>query len=154
MGKRGPQPAPTAIKLLKGTYRPCRAPKNEPKPKVEAPSCPSWLRREAKAEWKRLVPGLLKDGLLTKRDRALLTAYCDAWADLHQFEKILQEDGVTYVTGGGIIAQHPMVVAKHKAREQVNKLGAKFGLSPTDRCQVSKPDDESAEAAEARDMLG
>ena len=153
MGKRGPQPKPTALKLLEGTYRKDRAPKNEPKPKVQAPSCPSWLRPEAKAEWKRLAPELVGDGLLTKRDRMLLAALCDAWADFHECEKVIKEDGLTYITGGGILANHPLIVTKHKARDQINKFGAKFGLSPTDRCQMEKPVDESKEAAEARAFL-
>ena len=154
MGKRGPQPKPTAIKLLKGTFRQCRAPKNEPKPKVIAPGCPTWLRKEAKAEWKRLVKELLPDGLVTLRDRSILAALCDAWADFHESEKVLQKEGRTFTTEKGYIGQHPAVAMKNNAREQIRKLGSMFGLSPSSRCQIEKPVDESAEATEAREMLG
>ena len=77
---------PTVLKVIEGTARADRAPRNEPKPKKRAPSCPTWLLREAKAEWKRVVKELEPLGVLTGVDRACLAAYCQLWARIHELE--------------------------------------------------------------------
>ena len=55
MATRGRKPKPTALKVLEGN--PGKRPLNElePKPKKQAPSCPSWLEPEAKKEWRRMA---------------------------------------------------------------------------------------------------
>ncbi len=45
-----------------------------------APNPPTWLSREAKAEWKRVVPGLTRLDLVKPEDRATLAAYCEVWS--------------------------------------------------------------------------
>jgi len=81
MGRRGPPPKPTALKLFAGTFRKDRAPKREPKPAQTKgfPKPPSFLGQIAKQEWRRVVPELHKLGILTKVDRAALAAYCESY---------------------------------------------------------------------------
>ena len=69
--KPGPKPKPTALKIAQGNpgHRPL--PKNEPRPRVAAPSMPDFLDAGGRAEWRRVVPILLEMGLLTKMDRAM-----------------------------------------------------------------------------------
>ena len=51
MGRRGPPPKPTRIRLLQGN--PSKRPinKREPKPPDGSPRCPAWLSPEAKRTW-------------------------------------------------------------------------------------------------------
>jgi P27 family predicted phage terminase small subunit len=153
---RGRKPIPTALKLARGN--PGKRPINKdlPKPKVGAPSCPTWLRREAKAEWKRVAPLLAELGLLSKLDRAVLSVYCDAWADVYECEKTLRKEGRTFTTEKGYIGQHPMVAMKGKARDQIRAFGSLLGLSPCDRgrLDVRPVEPPSLERAAAEEMLG
>lgn len=108
MAKTGRPPKPTALKLLQKTARPDRM-KNEPKPPVRAPSCPTWLHREAKREWRRLSPLLVKLGLLTDLDRSSLSAYCQSYARWYEAEKLIVEEGMYFETGSGYKQVHPAV---------------------------------------------
>ena len=47
----GRLPKPTKLKLLQGTARPDRMPKNEPQPEAGMPARPGWLAPAAKREW-------------------------------------------------------------------------------------------------------
>jgi hypothetical protein len=51
MGRRGPRPEPSSLKLLKGN--PGKRPLNErePKPPAGAPEAPAHLDEEARREW-------------------------------------------------------------------------------------------------------
>ena len=59
MGRRGPPPKPTHIRLLEGN--PSKRPINrrEPQPEKGAPPCPRWLTAEARVAWKRITALLL-----------------------------------------------------------------------------------------------
>ena len=155
MARTGRPRKPDKLKVLHGTYRKDRA-YDEPRPVLEEPSCPSWLRQEAKREWKRVVPILLELGLLSKLDRAVLSVYCDAWADVYECEKTLRKVGPTFTTEKGYVVQHPMVAMKSKARDQIRAFGSLLGLSPSDRTRLDVRPAEpwSLERAEAEAMLG
>lgn len=143
MGKRGPAPTPAAVLKLRGTYRPDRDAPNAPNPEAEAPSCPSWLGkavpwgREATREWKRITPLLERNRIVSELDRANLAAYCDAYARWWYFRRQIARYGTTQVTESGYVAQRPEVSMMNRALEDMKKFGALFGLSPSDRRNVS-----------------
>ena len=68
MAIAGRKPKPPAIRLLEGHagHRPINM--DAPKPRPIAPSCPTWLERDAKREWRRVAPALERLGLLTEID--------------------------------------------------------------------------------------
>ena len=80
MGRRGPPPKPTKLKLLAGN--PGKRPLNrrEPQPRKTTPRCPAWLGKEARAVWKRMVPELRRMGVLTVIDGEALAAFCQTYA--------------------------------------------------------------------------
>src|SRR5438094_577193 len=86
-------PKPTKLKLVTGN--PGRRPLNErePKPLVGEPDMPSFLCEVAKAEWRRMVPILLRMGLLTIADGSCLAGYCLAYADVEFAKAYLKEKG-------------------------------------------------------------
>lgn len=138
MGKRGPAPKPTALKLMSGTYRPDRAPRNEAKPEAAAPSCPSWLSQEAKREWRRVVKDLATLGLLTTIDRAALAAYCDAYQMWYDARHSLDEAGtLLQVTESGYMAPRPEIGIINSAMKNMHKFMAEFGMTPSARTRVN-----------------
>src|SRR4051812_38548487 len=80
MGKRGPQPKPSALKKMQGTYRADRAAVNEFTPTLGLPEPPDWLDVGALEEWQRIVPELEKAGVLSLVDGAALEGYCSNFA--------------------------------------------------------------------------
>lgn len=134
MGKRGPAPKPTALRVLSGNASHRPLPAAEPKPQPVAPKCPSWLLPEAKKLYKRLAAQLEPLGLLTEVDGPALAGYCQAYARWREAEEFLSKAQTTVIkTESGYLMQLPQVSIAQKNLELMAKLGAKFGLSPADR---------------------
>ena len=158
MGRRGPAAKPTALKVLEGTFRPDRN-RGEPHPDPGICTCPSWLSKEAKAEWRYIVPRLTKLGLLTYIDKAALVSYCTAYADIQQTERIIAKGGFTIecvkeLKNGELsiyLQQRPEVAIRSAARATVKQFLAEFGLSPASRAKLNvtpkKEEDTSDRAA-------
>lgn len=137
MGARGPAPKPTNLKLVQGTIsRGQAARKNEPKPKVEAPQPPADMSPEARAEWDRVVPDLLRLGVLTRIDRAALVAYCECWSLFWRSKLVVDEEGATFTTEKGYVGQRPEVSIANKALSQMRAYLIQFGLTPSSRSRV------------------
>lgn len=136
--KPGPPPLPSAVKRARGTDRPDRGARNEPKPKVIAPTAPAATRKrpEAHACWKRLVPELVLMRCVAKVDREMVATYCDAWADFVWAVAEVARDGLTFTTDKGNVIQHPAVSIKNSAAERLRKLAQEFGLTPSARSRI------------------
>jgi P27 family predicted phage terminase small subunit len=157
----GPPPIPTALRRLQGN--PGKRPLNdrEPCPTVQAPTCPKWLSKAAKAEWRRIVPELLSLGLVTELDRAALAAYCVAVAELEWATAELEKAGriVTVAVynrngevSGHVQKPHPAVRLQRDAFARVKAFLAEFGLTPSSRSRLKTPQPEP-EADPMTDIL-
>lgn len=150
MGLRGPTPKPTAIRILEGnpSRRPIR--NNEPKPEQVTPICPSWLDKDGRAEWHRVVPQLEKMGVLAKIDRGALALYCDAWSQFLAVRVMLQSEGMTYSLANGYVQQRPEVSVYHKLQAILKSWTHEFGLTPSARGRMTVGDKaEDADPFEA-----
>jgi len=142
----GRKPKPTALKILQGNPGKRKLNKNEPKPRTEIPSCPTWLTAMAQMEWKRIVPQLKKLGLISKLDRSALAAYCQAFGRWQDAELEIRKYGFVCITDKGNVIQRPEVGIANKALEQMYKFLTEFGMSPASRTKLSvaikKPEDD------------
>lgn len=117
------------------------------KPKSKAPACPDFLSRDAKAEWRRIADDLLTLGVLTKIDRAELSAYCQAWGDWkYAREKIseLRDGGFVESTPSGYKQISAWMQVANRAEDRMRTAGATFGMNPAarTRLQVREPQGE------------
>lgn len=142
MARTGRPRKPTHLKLLEGTFRKDRAPKREPKAPKGHPTPPSYLGRVAKAEWRRIIPLLAEMQILSKADRSVIAAYCQAWQRLQEFERAIDEHGPTFVTEKGYVCQRPEVAMAHKQATLVRQLAAELGLTPAARSRIEVPEKE------------
>ncbi len=143
MGRRGPPPKPTHLKLLEGTFRKDRAAKREPKapkPKKKRMSPPAYLGRLAKAEWRRIIPKLDEMGILSDADRAVIAAYCQAWQRVQQYEKDIDDNGSSFITEKGYECQRPAVAMAQKQAQLLRQFAGELGLSPSSRSRVEVPE--------------
>lgn len=141
MGRRGPAPAPTAEKRLKGESRPSRINSDEPQlpaPKTHRP--PAGLSGPGRSEWTRLVAVLSDRGVLTEADLAAFEDYCRALSHLRSYEAKAKGVGLELAIAKGYAG---MVV---KLRAQVSQLRAQVGLSPASRSAVKARLKEKAES--------
>lgn len=149
MGKRGPAPKPTNLRILEGNPGRRAINYDEPKPKPIAPKPPTWLNKESKRIWKQLAEKLELLGLLTEVDLYDFQNLCLAAAQLRQAQTVLDEKGLIMETPSGYLQQRPEVSIVHKNMEMVAKLSAKFGLSPADRVGLGvKPKDKEKDPFE------
>ena len=132
MGSRGPRPQPTALSLLKSTYRRDRGAKNQAAPVAEMPSCPPHLDDEAKKEWRRIAKELLQCGLLSKIDRAALAGYCVVWSWWTKAETELKASGLTITTPNGYQQPSPWLAVANKSLEQLPGLCCRIWDDPGD----------------------
>jgi P27 family predicted phage terminase small subunit len=151
MGARGPKPLPANVHLLRGnpSKRALGNLLDEFRPDVELPDCPSVLWPEAKREWKRLAPELMRYGLVSKLDRGVLAMCCQEWARWQWAEAQIRkankadpngERGLIEVAPSGYRMQSVYLQISTKAQERYEKLKTCFGLSPADRTRVSPSD--------------
>jgi len=145
MGKRGPKPKPTILKLLGGNpgRRPIDAEEPKPFPLYKKVLPPAHLNQAAKLHWHKMVKLLQPLGLYTEADRDSLAQYCAQYSRWAKAEKQIQELGE--LDDGKV---SPWIKIADKAMEQMNKLSRCFGLSPADRvglkAMISKPEEVDA----------
>ncbi len=144
MGRRGPPPKPTALKKLQGTYRPDRAARNEVTPQLGEPPCPRSLTGEARAEWRRVAPELVRLQVLAIVDAGRLADYCRAHALAIKAAGKAAQQGEVIETERGP-ARNPWHVIAQEARAQARLLAQEFGLTPSSRSRVEAPPAEAAD---------
>jgi P27 family predicted phage terminase small subunit len=126
------------MKLLAGN--PGKRPlSNEPQPPVpdRIPYTPRHLNEAGKREWRRIVSVLLDLGLYTVVDRAALAMYCQAWGRWVEAERKLAKEGPILKSDKGNLYQNPWLHVANKAWEQMRKILAEFGLTPSSRARLS-----------------
>jgi P27 family predicted phage terminase small subunit len=136
VSRGGHNKEPANIHVLRGTVHP-RQNKAHPQPRPGRPTCPGWLLPEAKAEWRRVVPELLRLGVLAAIDRAALAAYCEAWARWCECEAVIGREGATVPGHRGVLRKHPLLPALHAYAAMVKAFGQEFGLTPASRGRLS-----------------
>jgi P27 family predicted phage terminase small subunit len=142
MGRRGPPPTPTKLKMLRGN--PGKRPLNaaEPEPDPTPPACPEWLDDIARAKWEALAPELTRLGLLTSVDGDAFAAYCQAFAELQIATEALKSEDRYFTTDKGYMMPHPAVAMQRSALENLKKYSALFGLDPSSRSRLATPGDK------------
>ena len=140
MGRRGPAPQPTNIRILHGNPGKRAFNKQEPQPRRERPSCPRWLKGEARKEWKRVVPELDRLGLLTIVDRAGLATYCQAWSRYVEAEALLDKYGsILKAKDSEYFQVSPYATISKQNALLVKGFCQEFGLTPSSRTRISAP---------------
>ncbi len=141
----GRKPKPTALKLISGNPGKRQLNIAEPKIDLAQPSPPPFLCDDAKVEWGRVVGALYEAGLMTEVDRAALAAYCQAYGRWAQAERALtrmaEKDpltaGMMIRTSNGNAIQNPLVGIANKAKSDLVRYAAEFGMTPSARSRVS-----------------
>ena len=134
MGKRGPAPKPTALRVLHGD-RPDRINTDEPLPAEGEIAAPDTLSDDARAAWDRLAPDLTACGVLTSWDVDAFVIVVEALARYRQATKLINGSALL-VQGPNGLVKNPALVVQREAEATFAAMGARFGLTPSDRSQL------------------
>jgi P27 family predicted phage terminase small subunit len=94
---------------------------------------PSFLSKDAKAEWRRIMPSLVKRRILTVADLGSVENYCIAIGRVRQVERELQD--------AGGVPDPALVRMQDKAIQTARQLAAELGLTPVSRSRPVIRDD-------------
>lgn len=155
MGKRGPKTLPDNVHAMRGN--PSKKQLGDIlggiHPEVEIPNCPAHLIDEAKKEYKRITVELKDLGLISKIDRAAISAYCSAWSEIVHCEKKIAElnakdpkgeAGFVGITPNGYQQMSVWVQIRNRAYERMMKFASEFGMSPSSRTKATPSENQGS----------
>jgi P27 family predicted phage terminase small subunit len=136
MGRRGPQPKPTNLRLLHGD-RKDRINVNEPQPVDGLPKCPDGTTAEVRVIWDYTLSHLGHMRLATPADRDALLAYCEAvWTHRRASELMAKSSVLIQGLHGGLV-RNPALQIQRDAAMVMRAYAHEFGLTPAARSQIS-----------------
>lgn len=125
---------PTAIKELKGTLRPCRVKKNEPKPQGEliATKPPKTLSKRGQELWKYALEQM-PPHVITAVDGALFERWCTLQDQFLDVAKVVQ--------AGNLLDENGNMSGALRAELQLNSsiitIEKELGFTPASRTKIS-----------------
>jgi len=149
MGKRGPAPTPTNLKLLHGETRPSRVNLNEPVPSYRPVQPPDDLPPASREIWEKLAPDLERKGVLTHWDVLAFEVLCDAAAHYREARRTVTERGVLCTGRKDATVKNPAMQMLRETSHMILAAGGRFGLTPADRASLMSGGNETADDREA-----
>ncbi len=136
MSIKGRKPKPTKFKVLEGNPGRRSLNDNELEPPDEPIEPPSHLDEYALKEWHRVIPGLEAMGIIFALDIQILAAYCDSFSMWRKATEKIKEKGMAEETVNGLEIQNCYVGIANKAKVDMLRFAAEFGLSPSVRARI------------------
>ena len=94
------------------------------------PRAPAWLSKEAKSEWRRIMPDLVERKILTDADLGNVENYCVSMGHVRQIERMLQ-----------LAFDLKLFRAQNQAAQTARQLAAELGCTPVSRSRPTLRDD-------------
>ena len=130
--RSGRRPKPTAEKLAAGNPGKRKLGVEPAFDTAEVLDPPTWLGEYGQAEWRRIVPQMLRERSLSEVDTPSLEAYCAAYQRAIACEIAIGD--MLLVEG----ERHPLITVAAQAWDKVRAFAAEFGLTPATRPKVAK----------------
>lgn len=122
---------------------------------LQSVSAPRWLSKDAKAEWRRVMPILSERRILTEADLGGLENYCVAIGQVREMERELQKHGHVVEmwkadAEGAMrcigLRRNPAVGIQADAMTRARLLATELGLTPVSRSRPTIRDDGDADS--------
>ena len=151
MGRRGPAPTPTGVKLRQGETRPSRINRLEPLPRRAAPQMPRGMDREAQKVWRRVVREMRGSDVILAADVDVLRCYCEAVSRYAQAAELYAKSSPLMRRDGELV-KNPLHQVVRDNADAVRLFARELGLSPSARAGLRV--EPSAVAGDIEDVLG
>lgn len=138
MGKRGPAPKPTNLRLLHGD-QPCRINKDEPPTPSGLPQCPDGVADAVREVWDFTIGNLVVMGVATPADRDALLCFCEAVVAHRKASALLAKTSVV-IPGAikGTVVTNPAVRVQRDAAATIRAFAGEFGFTPSARSEIHR----------------
>ena len=125
---------PTAIKEMKGTLRPCRVKKNEPKPQGEliATKPPKTLSKRGQELWQYALEQM-PPHVITAVDGALFERWCTLQDQFLDVAKVVQSGNLLDENGG----MSGALRAELQLNSSIITIEKELGFTPASRTKIS-----------------
>ncbi len=134
MGRRGPPPTPTKLKLLRGETRPSRINRDAPQPADNAPLPPADLDPAAGVVWERVLREFGHTGVIKASDTDMLRIYCETVARYEEASRLLTRSGPLVKSArSGDYVRSPLVPVVRDYAALASRLAGALGLTPAAR---------------------
>ena len=152
MGRRGPPPTPTPLRVLRGETRPSRLKPGSPAPADGWPEQPDDLSPGALTVWQRVHRAYGATGVITAADADGLRAYCEAVVRYRQAATALEQSGplVRDAHRSGLV-KNPLHQIVRDNADLMRAWARELGLTPAAR--VGLRADSAAPASPLADFL-
>lgn len=137
MGRRGPAPKPTRLKVLEGN--PGRRPLNLDQPEPDGtPTPPADLSDAARVIWDRIVRDYGATGVLTGVDTDAVRIYCEAVVRYEHAAVLLERSGplVKGVRGGDLV-KNPLHQVVRDNADLIRAYARELGFTPAARSALT-----------------
>lgn len=141
MGKRGPAPTPTNLRLLNGA-RERDVNHNEPQPRIGKMEPPPGMAPEVRAIFLWAADELAHMGIDSPADRDALAAYACAVENHRQASALLARSPVLVKGAHGNLVRNPALIVQRDAAHQIRAFAQEFGLTPSARARIDRRDEE------------
>ena len=153
MGRRGPRPKSTRLKLLEGNRGKRTLNNLEPAPRVvefKSAQPPKFLDKVARMEWNRVAPKLIDLRVLTELDLSHLAMYCKSFSLWIVAIAKVDKLGLLVIGAKGGLVRNPAIKISRDALQDATKLGLEFGITPASRSRIKivEPEPEDTHADE------
>lgn len=159
MGKRGPRPQPSSIRIARGNPGKRPLNKREPVPEAGAIEPPEWVMGVARAKWDDVVPKLQAMRVITPADVEAIARYC---AMYEQWVKYLEQmrrglDVIVLRDKDGKVRymqSSPAATMFVKLAASMLRIEQEYGLTPSARTGIAASDGETDEDKALRAFTG
>jgi P27 family predicted phage terminase small subunit len=132
MGRRGPAPKPTRLRVLEGNRSHRPLPVGEPKPRPFLPRPPAYLRGEARTYFQQQARRLYDLRMLTELDVQTLVMAAKLWQRWLQAEESVER---SLQASSRLIRSKVLIAAKYAGL--YSRLASEFGMSPASRVRLA-----------------
>lgn len=120
---------------------------SDPNGMASVPKAPTFLGKDAKAEWRRVTPLLVERRILTDGDLGTLESYATAIGTVREARRVIEREGMTFMGASGP-KRHPAVGVMNEAMGLALRLAAELGLTPVSRSRPAIRDDDHEDGEE------
>lgn len=136
MGRRGPAPKPTKLRILHGDEE-RYINRNEPQPGEGLPEAPAELDVASRAVWDYVLAELDVMGLATRPDRDQIFAYVEAVSLHAKAVAMVHAAGPLIKDRDGAVRVNPAVRIQNQAARNMLIFAREFGLTPAARVHLT-----------------
>jgi P27 family predicted phage terminase small subunit len=139
----GRKPVPSHLKAVKGTVRPCRVNRDEPKPAADDIAPPEGMSKLALSHWRTVSRHLQEARIITNIDTTALMIYCEVYATWRDATDQINKYGSVVMGKDEYPVRSPYLMVAQKSFEQMKAMMTEFGMTPSSRTRIKVVEPEA-----------